>query len=181
MSLNIRVSKSLNKHDAKISCNKVVAMEAMWATMLCGLGMQQCTNSLHPWCIAVWVCNNTQCTMQQFRRQPFLNNYRTVYLLAEMPPLEVQNAGDFGGLKLLLCWPLKGSHCLASYHLCCLIITCMLTGSYPIQSEHCLCCIVLQQRRNQKQPNTKVLGWLQKILPSNSDHRINLILIINIQ
>ena len=30
-------------------------------------------NSLHPWCFAVWVCNNTQCTMQQFRRQPFLN------------------------------------------------------------------------------------------------------------
>ena len=29
--------------------------------MLCGLGMQQCFNSLHPWCIAVWVCNNAQC------------------------------------------------------------------------------------------------------------------------
>ena len=28
-------------------------------------------NSLHPWCVAVWVCNNAQCTMQQFRRQPF--------------------------------------------------------------------------------------------------------------
>ena len=39
--------------------------------MLCGLGMQQCTNSLHPWCFAVWVCNNAQCTMQQFIRQPF--------------------------------------------------------------------------------------------------------------
>ena len=23
----------------------------MWTTMLCGLGMQQCTNSLHPWCV----------------------------------------------------------------------------------------------------------------------------------
>ena len=32
-----------------------VAMEAMRATMLCGLGMQQFTNSLYPW------CNNAQC------------------------------------------------------------------------------------------------------------------------
>ena len=28
---------------------------------------------LIPWCVAVLVCNNAQCTMQQFRRQPFLN------------------------------------------------------------------------------------------------------------
>ena len=37
-------------------------LKAMWNTMLCGLGMQQCTNSLHPWCFAVWVCNNTRMT-----------------------------------------------------------------------------------------------------------------------
>ena len=28
--------------------------------MLCGFGMQQRTNLLHPWCVAVWVCNNAQ-------------------------------------------------------------------------------------------------------------------------
>ena len=31
----------------------VLTMEAMWNRMLCGLGMQQFTNSLHPWCFAV--------------------------------------------------------------------------------------------------------------------------------
>ena len=31
--------------------------------MLCSLDIQQCTNSLHPWCLAVWICNNAQCTM----------------------------------------------------------------------------------------------------------------------
>ena len=36
-------------------------------------------NSLHPWCFAVWVCNNTQCTMQQLRRKPFLNLVYTQY------------------------------------------------------------------------------------------------------
>ena len=36
-------------------------------------------NSLHPWCFAAWVCNNTQCTMQQFRRQPFLIRCICVY------------------------------------------------------------------------------------------------------
>ena len=30
-------------------------------------------NLLYQWCIAVWVCSNAQCTMQQFRRQPFFN------------------------------------------------------------------------------------------------------------
>ena len=25
-------------------------------------------NSLHPWCVAVWVCNKAQCTTQHFRR-----------------------------------------------------------------------------------------------------------------
>ena len=28
--------------------------------MLCGLVMQQCANLLHPWCIAVLVCNNSE-------------------------------------------------------------------------------------------------------------------------
>ena len=37
----------------------------MWTTMLCSLGMQQCTNLLHPWCFAVRVCNNAQCTIQK--------------------------------------------------------------------------------------------------------------------
>ena len=31
--------------------------------MLCSLGMQQCTNSLHPWSVAVWVCDNAQCAI----------------------------------------------------------------------------------------------------------------------
>ena len=38
-----------------------MAVEAMWTTMLCSFGMQQCTNLLHPWYIVVWVCNNAQC------------------------------------------------------------------------------------------------------------------------
>ena len=42
-------------------------------------------NSLHPWCVAVWVCNKAQCTMHQFRRQPFLNY---VYILAHIVTFE---------------------------------------------------------------------------------------------
>ena len=81
-------------------------MEAMWTTMLCGFSMQQYTNLLHPWRVAVWVCNNAQCTMQQFRRQLFLIRFipenrknKAVYVLNNM--YIVSNYTEFHSLLIV--------------------------------------------------------------------------------
>ena len=74
--------------------------------MLCGFSMQQYTNLLHPWRVAVWVCNNAQCTMQQFRRQLFLIRFipenrknKAVYVLNNM--YIVSNYTEFHSLLIV--------------------------------------------------------------------------------
>ena len=44
---------------------------------------------------------------------------------------------------------------------------CMLIGSYPTQSEHCLCCIVHQRKRNQEQTNSILLLLLYTFICLN--------------
>ena len=60
-------------------------------------------NTFHPWCFAVWVCNNTQCTIQQFSRQPFLN-----WVYNFLPSLSF-SPWQWPTRKPLLLWPLRTS------------------------------------------------------------------------